>query len=85
MVDGNGTKLMAEFYARYNIVPFSAAATPARKMGGWFRKEIKTPGRPQGPEVPRAAALPARCWSAWRGAQNIPAGEIYQSAGKRHD
>jgi len=41
MVDGNGTKLMREFYAQYNIVNFLGGNTGAQ-MGGWFRKEIKT-------------------------------------------
>ena len=41
MVDGNGTKLMREFYAQYNIVNFLGGNTGAQ-MGGWFRKEINT-------------------------------------------
>ena len=42
MVDGNGTKLMREFYAQYNIVNFLGGNTGAQ-MGGWFRKEVKSP------------------------------------------
>jgi TRAP-type mannitol/chloroaromatic compound transport system substrate-binding protein len=38
--DGNGLKLMREFYANYNIVSFPMGNTGAQ-MGGWFRKEIK--------------------------------------------
>jgi TRAP-type mannitol/chloroaromatic compound transport system substrate-binding protein len=41
MYDGNGMKLMREFYAKYNIVSFPAGNTGAQ-MGGWYRKEIKT-------------------------------------------
>jgi TRAP-type mannitol/chloroaromatic compound transport system, periplasmic component len=81
MVDGNGAKLMAEFYAKYNIVPFSCGNTGAQ-MGGWFRKEIKTPedikglkfrvGGFAGKVLEKLGAVP----------QNIPAGEIYQSLEK---
>ena len=41
MYEGNGMKLMREFYAKYNIVNFPGGNTGAQ-MGGWFRKEIKS-------------------------------------------
>ena len=41
MYEGNGLKLMREFYARYNIISFPGGNTGAQ-MGGWFRKEIKS-------------------------------------------
>src|SRR6188472_494383 len=41
MFEGNGLKLMREFYANYNIVNFPAGNT-GTQMGGWFRKEIKS-------------------------------------------
>ena len=41
MYEGNGLKLMREFYAKYNIINFPAGNTGAQ-MGGWFRKEIKS-------------------------------------------
>ena len=41
MVEGNGTKLMREFYTKFNIVNFPGGNTGAQ-MGGWFRKEIKS-------------------------------------------
>ena len=41
MYEGNGLKLMREFYAKYNIVNFPGGNTGAQ-MGGWFRKEIKS-------------------------------------------
>ena len=37
MYEGNGLKLLREFYARYNIINFPAGNTGAQ-MGGWFRK-----------------------------------------------
>lgn len=39
--EGNGFKLLREFYAKYNLVHFAGGNTGAQ-MGGWFRKEIKT-------------------------------------------
>ena len=35
--DGNGLRLMREFYARYNIMSFPCGNTGAQ-MVGWFRK-----------------------------------------------
>lgn len=40
--DGNGLKLMREFYANYNIVSFPMGNTGAQ-MGGWFRNEVRGP------------------------------------------
>src|SRR5687767_2633155 len=39
--EGNGLKLMREFYAKYNIMSFPMGNTGAQ-MGGWFRKEVKS-------------------------------------------
>ena len=39
--EGNGLKLMREFYAKYNMISFPCGNTGAQ-MGGWFRKEIKS-------------------------------------------
>ncbi|MCS6945450.1 MAG: TRAP transporter substrate-binding protein [Sutterellaceae bacterium] len=41
MFDGNGMRLMREFYRNYNIVNFVMGNTGAQ-MGGWYRKEIKS-------------------------------------------
>ena len=41
MFEGNGMKLMREFYAKYNIVNFAGGNTGAQ-MGGFWRKEIKS-------------------------------------------
>lgn len=41
MYEGNGLKLMREFYAKYNIVNLPGGNTGAQ-MGGWFRKEVKS-------------------------------------------
>ena len=79
--DGNGMKLMREFYDQYNIVNFPGGNTGAQ-MGGWYRKEIKGPadikglkmriGGFAGKVLTRMGAVP----------QNIPGGEIYQALEK---
>jgi TRAP-type mannitol/chloroaromatic compound transport system substrate-binding protein len=78
MYEGNGRKLMNEFYAKYNMVSFPGGNT-GTQMGGWFRKEIKTVadlkglkfriGGFAGKVVERLGVVP----------QNLPGGEIYQA------
>ena len=41
LYEGNGLKLLREFYAKYNIINLPGGNTGVQ-MGGWFRKEIKT-------------------------------------------
>src|SRR5687767_11367462 len=41
MYEGNGLKLMREFYAKYSMISFPGGNTGAQ-MGGWYRKEIKS-------------------------------------------
>jgi len=79
--EGNGQKLMREFYAKYNIVNFPGGATGAQ-MGGWFRKEINSVadlkglkmriGGFGGKVIERLGAVP----------QNIPGGDIYPALEK---
>jgi TRAP-type mannitol/chloroaromatic compound transport system substrate-binding protein len=79
--EGNGLKLMREFYAGYNIINFPMGNTGAQ-MGGWYRKEIKSladfkglkfrVGGFGGKVVERIGGVP----------QNIPGGEIYQALEK---
>jgi TRAP-type mannitol/chloroaromatic compound transport system substrate-binding protein len=81
MYEGNGLKLMREFYAKYNIVNFPGGNTGAQ-MGGWFRKEIKSVADMKGLKfriggfggkvLERLGTVP----------QNIPGGEIYQALEK---
>ena len=81
MYEGNGMKLMREFYAKYNIVNFPGGNTGAQ-MGGWYRKEIKSLadikglkmriGGFGGKVLERLGSVP----------QNIPGGEIYQALEK---
>ena len=81
MFEGNGLKLLREFYAKANIVNFPMGNTGAQ-MGGFFRKQISTIADMKGLKMriggfggkvlERIGAVP----------QNIPAGEIYQSLEK---
>jgi TRAP-type mannitol/chloroaromatic compound transport system substrate-binding protein len=81
MFEGNGLKLMREFYSHYNIINFPAGNTGAQ-MGGFFRKEIKSLADMKGLKfriggfggkvIERIGAV----------AQNIPGGEIYPALEK---
>jgi TRAP-type mannitol/chloroaromatic compound transport system substrate-binding protein len=83
MYEGNGLKLLREFYAKYNIVNFPCGNTGAQ-MGGWYRKEIKSIKDIKGLKMriggfagkvlsrPSLGAVP----------QNIPGGEIYTALEK---
>jgi TRAP-type mannitol/chloroaromatic compound transport system substrate-binding protein len=67
--EGNGLKLMREFYALYDIVNFPCGNTGAQ-MGGWMRKEIRSVQDLK--VIERIGGLP----------QNIPGGDIYQALKK---
>ncbi|HUG24352.1 TRAP transporter substrate-binding protein [Piscinibacter sp.] len=81
MYDGNGLKLMREFYAKYNIVNFPMGNTGAQ-MGGWYRKEIKSIADIKGLKM-RIGGFAGKVLERLGGVpQNIPGGEIYQSLEK---
>ena len=81
IVDGNGGKLMREFYAKYNIINLMGGNTGAQ-MGGWFRKEVKTPADIKGLKF-RVGGLAGKIIERMGGVpQNIPGGEIYQALEK---
>ena len=79
--EGNGLKLMREFYADYGFISFPCGNTGAQ-MGGWMRKEIRSVqdlkglkfriGGFAGKVLERLGGLP----------QNIPGGEIYAALEK---
>jgi TRAP-type mannitol/chloroaromatic compound transport system substrate-binding protein len=81
MYEGNGLKLMREFYAKYNIISFPGGNTGAQ-MGGWYRKPVKSLADMKGLKmriggfagrvIERMGAIP----------QNLPGGEIYQALEK---
>jgi TRAP-type mannitol/chloroaromatic compound transport system substrate-binding protein len=79
--DGNGLKLMREFYSGYNIISFPMGNTGAQ-MGGWFRKEIKTVADMKGLKF-RVGGFAGKVTSKLGTvSQNIPGGEIYQALEK---
>jgi TRAP-type mannitol/chloroaromatic compound transport system substrate-binding protein len=81
MIEGNGLKLMREFYAGYNIINFPMGNTGAQ-MGGWFRKEIKSLADFKGTKF-RCGGFAGKVVERIGGVpQNIPGGEIYQALEK---
>ena len=81
MYEGNGLKLMREFYAPYNIVNFPAGNSGAQ-MGGWYRKEINSLADMNGLKM-RIGGFGGRVLAKLGAVpQNIPAAEIYQSLEK---
>jgi TRAP-type mannitol/chloroaromatic compound transport system substrate-binding protein len=81
MLEGNGLKLMREFYKQYNIVNFLGGNTGAQ-MGGWYRKEVKSVADIKGMKM-RIGGFAGRVLERMGGVpQNIPGGEIYQALEK---
>ena len=81
MLEGNGMKLMRDFYRNYSIVNFMGGNTGAQ-MGGWYRKEIKSAADIKGLKM-RIGGFAGKVLGAMGGVpQNIPGGEIYQALEK---
>ncbi len=81
MIEGNGLKLMREFYAQYNIVNFLGGNTGAQ-MGGWFRKPLTSAADVKGLKF-RIGGFAGKVLERMGGVpQNIPGGEIYQALEK---
>jgi hypothetical protein len=79
--EGNGLKLMREFYAKYNIINFACGNTGAQ-MGGWFRKEIKSVADLKGLKM-RIGGFAGKVLERMGGVpQNIPGGDIYPALEK---
>ena len=82
MLHGNGRKLMNEFYANYNAISFAGGNT-GTQMGGWFRKEIKTPADFKGMKMRLGGGLVGEVMQKLGAVpQSIPGGEIYQALEK---
>lgn len=78
---GNGLKLMREFYAKYNIINFPGGNTGVQ-MGGWYRKEIKSLVDMKGLKM-RIGGFAGRVIERMGAvSQNIPGGEVYQALEK---
>jgi TRAP-type mannitol/chloroaromatic compound transport system substrate-binding protein len=81
MYEGNGLKLMRDFYAKYNIINFPGGNTGAQ-MGGWYRKEIKSAADFKGLKF-RVGGFAGKVIERMGGVpQNIPGGEIYPALEK---
>ena len=81
MYDGNGLKLMREFYKGFGIVNFPGGNT-GTQMGGWYRKEIKGAADIKGLKF-RVGGFAGKVIERMGGVpQNIPGGEIYQALEK---
>lgn len=81
MFEGNGLKLMREFYRNFNIINFPCGNTGAQ-MAGWYRKEIKSIADIKGLKF-RVGGFAGKVVERLGGVpQNIPGGEIYQSLEK---
>jgi TRAP-type mannitol/chloroaromatic compound transport system substrate-binding protein len=81
MFEGNGMKLMREFYAQYSIINFPMGNTGAQ-MGGWYRKEIKSLADIKGLKM-RIGGFGGAVLQRIGGVpQSLPAGEIYTALEK---
>ncbi len=81
MVEGNGLKLMREFYRNYNIINFLGGNTGAQ-MGGWYRKEIKSVADIKGLKI-RIGGFAGRVMERMGAVpQQIAGGEIYSALEK---
>ena len=79
--EGNGLKLMREFYAKYNMISFPCGNTGAQ-MGGWFRKELKGVADLKGLKF-RIGGFAGKVIERMGGVpQNIPGGDIYPALEK---
>jgi len=81
LYEGNGMKLMREFYAQYNIVNFPMGSTGAQ-MGGWYRKEIKGLAELKGLKMRISNLAGAIVSQLGVVPQTIPGGEIYTALEK---
>jgi TRAP-type mannitol/chloroaromatic compound transport system substrate-binding protein len=81
MLEGNGMKLMREFYKPYNIVNFTMGNTGAQ-MGGWYRKEVKSVNDLKGLKMRTAGIAGTVMQRLGMVTVSMPAGEIYTSLEK---
>ena len=81
MLEGNGLKLMRDFYRNYNIINFLGGNTGAQ-MGGWYRKEIKSVADIKGLKI-RIGGFAGRVIERMGAVpQQIAGGEIYSALEK---
>ena len=79
---GNGRKLLDQFFAKYNFKTASGGNTTTQ-MGGWYRKEIKTPGDLKGLKMRLGGGIFGEAMAKLGVvAQSMPAGDVYQALEK---
>jgi TRAP-type mannitol/chloroaromatic compound transport system substrate-binding protein len=78
---GGGKELMAEVYKEYNTVAIPCGNTGAQ-MGGWFRKEIKSPEDMKGLKFRIAGIAGMVCAKLGSVPQQIAGGDIYPALEK---
>jgi len=81
MYQGNGMKLLRDFYAQYNVVNFPMGNTGAQ-MGGWYRKEIKKLSDMKGLKMRISNLAGAVASKLGVVPQTLPGGEIYTALEK---
>jgi TRAP-type mannitol/chloroaromatic compound transport system substrate-binding protein len=81
MTYGGGRELLAEVYKDYNTVSIPCGNTGAQ-MGGWFRKEIKSPEDMKGLKFRIAGIAGQVCAKLGSVPQQIAGGEIYPALEK---
>ena len=81
---GGGRELLNDLYKDYNVYNLPCGNTGAQ-MGGWFRKEIKSGRRPQGPEVPHRRHRRPGLQQAGRGGPADRRRRHLSGAGEGHD
>jgi len=76
--DGNGMRLLREFFAQYNIVNFPLGNTGAQ-MGGWYRNEIRSIADLEGLKI-RTGGFAGRVLQKFGCIpQSIAGNEVYQA------
>ncbi|MDO5624269.1 MAG: ABC transporter substrate-binding protein [Pseudomonadota bacterium] len=79
---GNGGKLLNDFFAKYNFRTMSAGNTTTQ-MGGWYRKEIKTAADLKGLKMRLGGGIFGEAMAKLGVvSQSMPAGDIYQALEK---
>jgi TRAP-type mannitol/chloroaromatic compound transport system substrate-binding protein len=78
---GGGKELLAEVYKDYNTISIPCGNTGAQ-MGGWFRKEIKTPEDMKGLKFRIAGIAGMVCAKLGSVPQQIAGGDIYPALEK---
>lgn len=78
---GSGRDLMAEIYQRFGVIAIPAGNTGAQ-MGGWYRKEIKTPEDFKGLKMRVAGFAGVVMARLGIVPQQLPGGEIYAALEK---